>query len=400
MAQKEVVIVGAGPAGMMLAYQLVSNGVKVRVVERHPDFKREFRGELVQGSVVEQLEKAGIFKLLLERGLAIPNIERRMFVGHIRRVEVPGPREVGAVISQPGFLGLLHELCSAFPNYRLDVSTAVLEAIQENGRVVALKTRHAGAEGRVEGDLFVVCNGRNSALRKSFGLETETFETTADALWLRFDLSDAPEALPKSLDVHMFGKGVVMVTQPTSGNRLHIAYSEPDDLNKLKKDLPELRRRLLPTLKEPLRQHVDAKLSDHIEMQVLKIIVDRVKSWHAPGILFLGDAAHTMSPSGGQGLNVAIRDTFVAANHLVPALQQGASIDNLLLQKIQDERQPEINAIQAGQTRAGQMVLKPIGVLHVMFTMMGMAMRVMGKKLRAGHGIPPPQPKFLKPVAA
>lgn len=72
MSTKQVVIVGGGPAGMMLAYQMVSNGVAVRVLERHPDFQREFRGELVQGSVVEQLKKAGIFPLLLERGLALP----------------------------------------------------------------------------------------------------------------------------------------------------------------------------------------------------------------------------------------------------------------------------------------------------------------------------------------
>jgi 2-polyprenyl-6-methoxyphenol hydroxylase-like FAD-dependent oxidoreductase len=124
-----------------------------------------------------------------------------------------------------------------------------------------------------------------------------------------------------------------------------------------------------------------------------------VKSWHGPGILFLGDAAHTMSPSGGQGLNVAIRDAFVAANHLVPALQGSAPLDAALLQRIQDERQPEVSAIQAGQTRAGQMVLKPLGVLHVMFSMMGLAMKVMGKKLRAGHGIPPPEPRYLGRVA-
>jgi 2-polyprenyl-6-methoxyphenol hydroxylase-like FAD-dependent oxidoreductase len=133
-------------------------------------------------------------------------------------------------------------------------------------------------------------------------------------------------------------------------------------------------------------------------MQVLKIIVDRVKSWHAPGILFLGDAAHTMSPSGGQGLNVAIRDTFVAANVLVPALREHQAIDAALLQRIQDERMPEIEAIQAGQTRAGQMVLKPAGVLHLMFTMMGAAMFFMGAKLRRGHGLAPPQPRYLTAV--
>jgi 2-polyprenyl-6-methoxyphenol hydroxylase-like FAD-dependent oxidoreductase len=395
---REVVIVGGGPAGMMLAYQLVSSGVKVRVLERHPDFKREFRGELMQRSVVEQLMKAGIFSSLLERGLALPDIERRMFVGLKRRVQVPGPVEVGAVVHQPGFLQLLHELCSAYPHYRLDFGTTALEAIRSDGRVVALKTRQGGSEGQVEGDVFVVCNGRNSALRKSCGLETEVFESTADALWLRFHFADAPDALPKAVNVHMFGRGVVVALQPTSSQRLHLAYSAPEDLNRLKKDLPELRRRLLPLLGEGVRRVVEQQLSEDTESQVLKIIVDRVKTWHAPGILFLGDAAHTMSPSGGQGLNVAIRDTFVAANHLVPALQQGAAVDEVLFQRIQAERQPEIDALQAGQIRAGQMVMKPEGVLHMMFTMLSLAMKVMARKLQAGHGIAPPEPKYLKPV--
>lgn len=391
MAERQVVIVGAGPAGMMLAYQLASNGVRVRVLERHADFHREFRGELVQASVVRELEKAGIFTKLAERGLALPGVERRMFVGHKRRVEVPGPKEVGAIISQPGFLGMLHELSSAYPGYRLDLETPVLGAVQEGGRVVAVETR----AGRVDGDLFVVCNGRNSALRKSFGLVTQTFEQTADALWLRFDLSSAKEALPSTVDVHMFGRGVVMVTQPSANHALHIAYSAPGDLGALKRDLPRLREALLPTLDEPLRTHVGAQLSERTATQVLKIIVDRVTSWHAPGILFLGDAAHTMSPSGGQGLNVAIRDTFTAANHLVPVLTGGRAVDGTLLAAIQAERQPEIEAIQAIQTRAGRMVMKPLGVLHLMFTMMRAAMLLMGAKLRRGHAVPLPTPRFL-----
>ena len=63
---------------MMMAYQLASSGVDVTVLERHPDFDREFRGELLQRPVVEQLEKAGVMSILLERGLALPGIERRM----------------------------------------------------------------------------------------------------------------------------------------------------------------------------------------------------------------------------------------------------------------------------------------------------------------------------------
>jgi 2-polyprenyl-6-methoxyphenol hydroxylase-like FAD-dependent oxidoreductase len=396
MAEQRVVIIGGGPAGMMLAYQLASNGVNVRVLERHPDFQREFRGELVQGSLVELLERAGIFPLLLQRGLALPNIERHMYLGKARRVQLPGPNEKGALISQPGFLSLLHELCSRYPSYRLDFSTPVLEAVEENGRVVAVQTR----AGRVDGDLFVVCNGRNSPLRKSFGLKTESFETTADALWLRFDFSDAREALPSTVDVHMFGAGVVMVNHRSSNDRLHIAYSAPDDLNALKRDLPRLKERLGVTLKEPLRSLVEKKLNADTETQVLKIIVDRAKSWHAPGILFLGDAAHTMSPSGGQGLNVAIRDTFVAANRLVPVLRAGTPLEAAVLQSIQDERMPEIEAIQKRQTRAGQMVLKPLPVLHLMMTMLAGARLFMGKKLARGDDLTLPEPKFLTPVGA
>ncbi len=246
---------------------------------------------------------------------------------------------------------------------------------------------------------MMLANGRNSPLRKSCGLETELFPSTADALWLRFDFSDAAASIPSTVEVHMFGKSVVVAIQPASGKRLHVAYSSAEDLNALKKNLPELKARLLATAGSVLGPLMAQKLDENTETQVLKIIVDRVTRWHAPGILFLGDAAHTMSPSGGQGLNVAIRDTFVAANHLAPVLLSDAPIDAALLQKIQDERQPEIEVLQAGQTRAGAMAMKPGFVLHMMFSMMGMAMALMPGKLGKGHGIAPPEPHFLKAVS-
>jgi 2-polyprenyl-6-methoxyphenol hydroxylase-like FAD-dependent oxidoreductase len=58
----------------------------VRVLERHPDFEREFRGELLQPSALVPLEKLGILPVLVERKVALPNIERRMFVGKTRQV--------------------------------------------------------------------------------------------------------------------------------------------------------------------------------------------------------------------------------------------------------------------------------------------------------------------------
>jgi 2-polyprenyl-6-methoxyphenol hydroxylase-like FAD-dependent oxidoreductase len=395
----QVVIVGAGPAGMLLAYQLVTNGVPVRVLERHPDFEREFRGEFLQPSVLGTLEQLGLLPLLVERGLAFQNVERRLLVGKTRRVMVPGGKERGALISQAGFLGLLHELCGRFPHYRLDFGTTALRTVRESGRVVALETRREGTEGRVEGDVFVDCSGRNSGLRKDVGLQVESNPVPADVVWLRFDFSDAPEALPDSLDVHMFGKGVVAVFHRTTRSRLQVAYSAPGDLGGLRKNLPELRRQLLPTVPEKLRPHLEAKLDERTETQFLRVIVERLERWHVPGLMFLGDAAHTMSPSGGQGLNLALRDSIVAANHLLDAVRAGQPIDERVLQKLQDERQPEADQLQAMQTRVHRMVMAPLFVEHLMFTMLGLVLKLSKKASQGGPGLTQVDPRYGIPVS-
>jgi 2-polyprenyl-6-methoxyphenol hydroxylase-like FAD-dependent oxidoreductase len=86
------------------------------------------------------------------------------------------------------------------------------------------------------------------------------------------------------------------------------------------------------------------------ERAVLRVVSDRLRRWWAPGVIFLGDAAHTMSPIGGQGVSMAIRDAIVAANHLIPADR----IDDALLAAIEAERRVEIEAVQTFQTRAGK----------------------------------------------
>jgi 2-polyprenyl-6-methoxyphenol hydroxylase-like FAD-dependent oxidoreductase len=382
--QPRIVIIGGGPAGMVLAYQLVTNGIPVQVIEQHPDFEREFRGELLGPSVLPALEQLGVLPILTERGLARTGVERRMFVGSTRRVTLPGGPELGAMISQPGLLALLHELCSRHPHYQMDFGTGGQRAIRDGDRVVAIEARRAGREERIDGDLFVVCSGRSSKLRKDPGLELELAEKPDNTLWLRFDLSDAKEALPSSVDVHMFGEGVVVVLFATAGRPcLQIAYSAPGDLGALRKDLPALRAALLPALGEPLRALVDAKLDGSFESQLLKVSIDRLKRWYLPGMLFLGDAAHTMSPAGGQGLSLAIRDSIVAANHLIGAIREDRALDGELLARIEAERRPEIEAAQAGQLRAHGMVHKPLFVQHLMFSMLGVVMRFKKFEMKA-----------------
>ena len=60
------------------------------------------------------------------------------------------------------------------------------------------------------------------------------------------------------------------------------------------------------------------------DVQVLSVRVDRPCRWYRPGLLCLGDAAHAMSPAGGDGINLAIQDAVAAANTLGPAFEKGA----------------------------------------------------------------------------
>ena len=81
--------------------------------------------------------------------------------------------------------------------------------------------------------------------------------------------------------------------------------------------------------------------------------LDRVKKWNKSGALLLGDAAHTMNAVGGQGLNIALRDAIVCANHLVPLLKTDADKTDLdfAFEKIEKERLNEVRQVQEIQSR-------------------------------------------------
>ena len=116
---------------------------------------------------------------------------------------------------------------------------------------------------------------------------------------------------------------------------------------------------LAPHVSPDLRKYLDANKAGLARPFLLDVVCDRLREWTAPGLLLIGDAAHPMSPVGGQGINVALRDAVVTANHLGRALKMHSDEATLdfAARNIQAERWPEIVTIQDMQQVAPRFVV-------------------------------------------
>src|SRR3954464_2072933 len=118
-----VIIVGAGPAGMALAYLLARRGVGVTVLEAHHDFARAFRGEGLQRSGIDAFRQMG----LGEPFDRLPHSEMKTIEMYsegrlvIRTAAAAFGRRQTRVVSQPAVLQLLADEAGKHPGFRLEV---------------------------------------------------------------------------------------------------------------------------------------------------------------------------------------------------------------------------------------------------------------------------------------
>ena len=340
----QVVIVGAGPAGATLALLLAQRGIPVQLVEAARTFRRSFRGEGLMPSGLDALRQMGL-SAVLDR-LPHRSLDAWEFwINHrcLFRVNEPigSDKQPCTLVSQPALLEALIDQASAYPTFELIQGTAVQELLWQGERVAGVKLSN-GRE--LVAELVVGTDGRQSMIRQQAKLPLEQQSTRFDILW--FKLADCPQFESENVfysilhDRHAFGLFRSSEGPLQLGWALH--DDEPIDWKQVNW-AETLAAASPPWLAEHFRQQNDLE-----RPILLSIVVGRCPRWHRLGVLLLGDAAHPMSPIRAQGINVALRDAIVAANHLVPLLRASAEpseIDTALVQ-IQAEREPEIVRLQ------------------------------------------------------
>ncbi len=349
-----VAIVGAGPAGATLSLLLARNGVQVTLLERESNFDRVFRGEGLMPSGVDALHQMGLGGLL--DALPFRILESwDIFINGRAIMSVPEPyEELGdramRVIPQKAFLEAVIDQASQFSNFTFIDDADARALIQDGGRVRGVAFTSDSGEHRLEADLVVGCDGRGSLLRTRAELKLNRLPVQYDVVWFKMP---APERLRDTCRLMMYASTTGMGISYTSwDDRLQFA------LVQMKGERRELRlAQWAETMARPVPPWLGAHIrsvSSQIEGPVrLNVLAGRAESWHAPGLLLLGDAAHPMSPIRAQGINLAFRDAIVAANHLVPVLRSGGdprAVDGALA-RIQAEREPEVARSQLLQQR-------------------------------------------------
>ena len=95
------------------------------------------------------------------------------------------------------------------------------------------------------------------------------------------------------------------------------------------------------------------------DIKLLTVKVDRLRKWHRPGLLCIGDAAHAMSPVGGVGINLAIQDAVAAANRLAEPLRAG-TVSEIDLAQVQRRRTFPTRATQWLQVQIQNKILSRV----------------------------------------
>lgn len=326
-ATTRVVIVGGGPAGMMVGYLLARASVDVVVLEKHRDFLRDFRGDTIHPSTLEVLDELGIAEEFLKlphqktRQLGIRIGGETFTLANFDALEFP----YIAFVPQWDFLDFLADRGRLLPKFTLEMNAEATDLVFRNGTVIGVTARTPSGSLHIKADLVIAADGRGSDMRERAGLKRIEIGAPMDVMWLRMPrhAGDPPETMGSV-------GGGALLAMIARGDYWQCGYVIAKGSGEIirAEGLESFRKRLIEA--GPLFADRTDAITSMDDVKLLSVSVDRLEDWTLPGLLCIGDAAHAMSPVGGIGTNLAIQDAVATANILAERLRAGPVSQSML----------------------------------------------------------------------
>jgi 2-polyprenyl-6-methoxyphenol hydroxylase-like FAD-dependent oxidoreductase len=351
-------VVGGGPAGMVLGLLLARAGVAVTVLEKHADFLRDFRGDTVHPTTLDLLDELGLGEQFAKlpqshvTRVGLPTAEGMVQFGDFSGLK--GPHNYIAMVPQWDLLDLLADAAKQEPTFTLRMETEAVDLLWDHGRVTGVKYRtSAGDTGEIHADLTVAADGRTSVLRSAANLRVKDYPTPLDVWWFRLPREETdPEGV---VGVMSRARAMVLLDRKDYWQTATL-IRKGSDAEHRKQPVSEMVRSIAEVAPF-LADRVDAVRSWD-DVKLLDVRVDRVTRWYRDSLLLIGDAAHAMSPVGGVGINLAVQDAVAAARLLAKPLRDG-TVSTRDLAKVQRRRLLPTVLVQGGQRFLHSKVLRP-----------------------------------------
>jgi 2-polyprenyl-6-methoxyphenol hydroxylase-like FAD-dependent oxidoreductase len=350
----DVLIVGAGPTGLVLAIWLAKLGMRPRIIDKATEPGTSSRALAVQARTLEFYQQVGLAEAVVNRGHKVPALN--LWVKSARAARVPVD-DIGQGLSPFSFLLIFpqdeHErlLIERLREFGVEVERGTeLIGFEDSGHAIRASLRNIHGSDETCSIAYVAgCDGAHSKVREvlNVGFQGGTY----NHLFYVADVEAGGPPMDGELHVDLDAADFLAVFPLKGDGRARLIGSVRDDIEKDHDDLrfEDVQNRAIDNLKIELK-----RVNWFSTYRVHHRVADSFRKGRA---FLLGDAAHIHSPVGGQGMNTGIGDAVNLAWKLASALQQPAS--SALLDSYEPERIAFARRLVATTDRAFTGVINP-----------------------------------------
>ena len=345
----DVCIVGAGPGGVLLAYLLAKQNVSVILIERHKEIGQAFRGEHLNEQGEEILKKYNLFEKIEQLGLLRMETLEYWESGKMVKEILPDSKvgHLGIHVPQSHLLSVIVEEASKYPHFTILTDTKVVDLLMdEDGYFNGVLASKGGDVFTIESSIVIGADGRFSTVRKKAGIDVTIRKHGYDLLWAKIP---APANWKPSIKMALVdGMQLSLFTQVN--DMIQIGWNIPEGtFASIRKQPFEPFILKLTAAFPQLEQSVAANIRSWSDFVFLDVHSNYTDCWVKNGVALIGDAVHTMTPTGAFGLNSALMDAEILASILTK--DQILEIELIQCAKV---RKKEIEKIQALQIEKEQ----------------------------------------------